>query len=245
MVFITGDIHGQHDIGRLKTDNFPIQKNLSKDDYVIICGDFGCVWNMDNTDKYWLEWLNKKNFTTLFIDGNHENHDLLKTFPEEEWHGGKIHRISDKIIHLMRGQVFEIEEKKFFTMGGAESHDKNHRKKFVSWWSNELPSDEEYKEALNTLEKNNWNVDYVITHCCGGEIENQIYELDNDRFNYKNKLTVFFDELDKKLDYKQWFFGHYHVNRQISEKHYALFYHVLKLNDNSIQKVYPNGKANC
>ena len=73
MIYITGDTHS--DFTRFSTDKFPIQSEMTKNDYVIICGDFGGVWIylVENTyEKYWLDWLNEKNFTTLFIDGNHE-----------------------------------------------------------------------------------------------------------------------------------------------------------------------------
>ena len=39
-VYVTGDTHGDW-MNRLKTDSFPEQKEMTKDDYVIICGDFG------------------------------------------------------------------------------------------------------------------------------------------------------------------------------------------------------------
>lgn len=76
---------------------------------------------------WWRSWLNDRPFTTLFVDGNHEIFDLLNAYPVENWHGGKIHRIAPSIIHLMRGQLFDIEGKSFFTMGGAESHDREFR----------------------------------------------------------------------------------------------------------------------
>lgn len=50
------------------------------DDYVIICGDFGGVWDFEiesMREKMNLEWLNSRNFTTLFVDGNHENYTRL------------------------------------------------------------------------------------------------------------------------------------------------------------------------
>ena len=70
MIYITGDTHIPIDIKKLNTKNFSEQKTLTKEDYVIICGDFGGVWNGKNEEKYWLNWLKNKNFTTLFIDGN-------------------------------------------------------------------------------------------------------------------------------------------------------------------------------
>ena len=38
---------------------------LNKDDYVIVCGDFG-IWNYSEEHKYWMNWFSNKNYTTLF-----------------------------------------------------------------------------------------------------------------------------------------------------------------------------------
>ncbi|WP_260504042.1 hypothetical protein [Paenibacillus illinoisensis] len=74
---------------------------MTKDDYVIIVGDFGLIWDGSNEDRYWLKWLDKtKSFTTLFLDGNHENFDLLEQYPVENWNGGKVHRINKSVIHF-------------------------------------------------------------------------------------------------------------------------------------------------
>lgn len=70
------------------------------------------------------KWFSEKKYTLLWIQGNHENYDMIAEYPIEEWHGGKVrHIVRDKVILLERGQVFEIEGKKFFTFGGASSHD--------------------------------------------------------------------------------------------------------------------------
>lgn len=124
MIYITGDCHA--DFTKFNMENFPEQKEMTKDDYVIICGDFGGVWTKDEEsekEKWWLDWLERKSFTTLFVDGNHENFDRLYSYPVEEWNGGKVHRIRPTVIHLMRGQVFTLEGKKIFAFGGARSHD--------------------------------------------------------------------------------------------------------------------------
>ena len=120
-IFITGDTHA--DFERFKKDVFYEQAELSKNDYVIICGDFGGVWDGSPRERYWLDWLEAKLFTTLFVSGNHENYDLLSEFPVQKWHGGRVQFIRPSIVHLMRGQIYEIEGKRFFTMGGASSHD--------------------------------------------------------------------------------------------------------------------------
>jgi hypothetical protein len=74
-----------------------------------------------------LEWLSKQPWTTLFVDGNHENFPRLYQFPVKDFHGGKAAQINDKIWHLKRGEVFEICGKKIFAMGGATSVDKDQR----------------------------------------------------------------------------------------------------------------------
>jgi len=70
MIYLTGDIHASHGIERLSDKGFPEQNGLTKSDYVIICGDFGCVWDGGKQDQYWQDWLQEKPFTTLFVDGN-------------------------------------------------------------------------------------------------------------------------------------------------------------------------------
>ena len=70
-----------------------------------------------------MDWLAQKDFTLLFVDGNHENYDLLAEFPVQMWHGGKVQMIRENVIHLMRGQMFNLQGRRFFTFGGARSHD--------------------------------------------------------------------------------------------------------------------------
>ena len=227
MIYITGDTHGTEDWEKLSEGNFLEQEYMHPDiDFVIVTGDFGGVWG-DEDDDYVLKFYNSRNFTTLFIDGNHENHDLLDKYPVEEWHGGKVHKISDSIIHLMRGQVFNLEGFTIFTMGGAESTDKQYRKEGESWWAREMPSDEEYKEAIENLRKVNFKVDVVLTHCApegyiGKEMNGFV-----DRSG--NRLTRFLDSLivDCGLEFKHWYFGHYHMN--MDWENFSLVFSSVKL----------------
>lgn len=252
-IYLTGDTHAK--FNRFTTDNFPEQKNLTKDDYVIICGDFGGVWNYlceTKEEKYWLDWLNKKPFTTLFVDGNHENFERLNKYPRMKYHGGMVHRIRDSVLHLMRGYVFDFDGKKFFTFGGAKSHDiqdgildpkdyptlselvkvYNLRTRFgemlrikgISWWKEELPTKAEMDRGIRNLEKVNWKVDYVISHCAPLSISSKMYHDDSD------KLTVYFDDLIKHgLLFRAWYFGHYHNNRTFDYKYHMLYDDIVRL----------------
>lgn len=231
-VFITGDVHGQRRIQRLGLHDFPLGAELDKDDFVIITGDFGLVWADNSEHRYWLRWLEKRPFTTLFIDGNHENFDILDKLPTEEWHGGLVHRIGPSVLHLMRGQVYEIAGATYFTMGGATSVDIPVRKPGVTWWPREMPSSEEYELALLTLEEREWSVDYVITHCCASSVQARI----NASFA-NDELTYFLNDMEEKLDYRHWFFGHYHYDRSLTPKQHSLF--------ESIYEVLPGGDLEC
>ncbi len=221
MIYITGDTHIPEDIHKLSVKCFPEQKTLSKNDFVIICGDFGGIWDDSNEEKYWLKWLSEKNFTTLFIDGNHENFDRLAALPIVSFCGGRAHMTADGIYHLMRSEIYTIDEKKFFTFGGASSHDKKYRKENVSWLKAELPTAAELDYAEKNLIGYNRTVDYVITHCAADSVQNALGFYDGDI------LTEFFERLD--ISYKQWFFGHYHIDKKTDEKHTCVFNRLIRL----------------
>ena len=225
MIYITGDVHCPHDVSKLNTENWPEQKQLTRDDYLIVCGDMGIVWDGSRSDKYWQQWFNTKPCTTLFVDGNHENHPMLSSYMVEEWHGGKVHKIRPHVFHLMRGQVFDIDGIKLFAMGGASSHDKEFRMEGKSWWPEELPSDEEYIEAEHNLERNGWVVDLVVSHCTSDSIQHQLaYWYEHD------KLTnFFFAVVQAKLKYKHWYFGHYHDDRDLDEKHHCIYQDIKRI----------------
>ncbi|TCM99437.1 hypothetical protein EV294_102737 [Paenibacillus sp. BK033] len=230
MIFITGDIHGTIEIGkRLNTRNFPKQRELTKKDYVIVTGDFGLIWKLDAEDQYWLKWLKKqKNFTTLFIDGNHENFDLLEKYPTEFWNGGKIHKINDSVFHMTRGQVFNIDGLKFFTFGGAASHDKEYRVEGKSWWRREMPSQEEYEEGLKNLVNNSWAVDYVLTHTCSIEILNWLNN--HYSFNYEEDIMHnYFQTIQNQLKYNRWFFGHFHYDINLINNNRLIYKDIIEL----------------
>lgn len=252
MIYITGDTHS--DFTRLTEERFPMQVEMTKEDYVIICGDFGGVWTFEEEsvrEKEALDWLNNKNFTTLFVDGNHENYTRLYNYPIVEWHGGKVHKIRDSVLHLMRGEVFNIDNKKIFTFGGARSHDirdgildldeeekiYEYRKRGAyfrirdySWWDLELPTENEMKNGIKNLEKNNYKVDYIISHCCPTNIQSL---LSAGRFK-KDELTDYLQEISEKCEFKKWFFGHYHDNRQVNAEFVLLYEDIIPLEYESI-----------
>lgn len=104
--------------------------------------------------------LEEKPFTTVFVDGNHENHQRLDSYPAETWQGGNVHFIRPSVIHLMRGQVFHIADKSFFVFGGASSHD-------ISAGILE-PDDPNFKKKKKRLDKDPFAL-YRINHMLVGK----------------------------------------------------------------------------
>ncbi len=127
----------------------------------------------------------------------------------------------------MRGQIYEINGKKFFTFGGAESRDKDFRTPFVSWWPQEMPNYQEYMEALNNLENCEYKVDYIITHCAPSRFEKIIYGE-----GYKpNNATEFLDTVCNLVEYKAWYCGHHHLDVDMSNYRMSFLYNrIIELN---------------
>ncbi|MCC8070131.1 MAG: metallophosphoesterase [Ruminococcus sp.] len=219
MIYLTGDTHIPIDIQKLEDEYFPVQLSMSKDDYLIICGDFGGVWDRTKERDQILNTLANRNFTTLFIDGNHENFDILNKMPVSQWHGGKVHFIRDSIIHLMRGQVFEIDGLTFFTMGGGNSTDKAYRVPHRSWWKQEMPNDMEKSIGIENLKLHNNEVDYIITHTAPTDIAIQIRDIHGDEL----PLNEYLLQIKNTVKFKKWFFGHFHDNRIIDDDFILLY----------------------
>lgn len=215
MIYLTGDTHGQIDMFRLGSCNFG-RRNPTRDDYIIVLGDFGLLWHNDKTYRYLLNWLKQKPFTVLWLDGNHENHDWIDRLPVSKWHGGDVHKITDNVIHLMRGNVFTIEDNTFFVMGGAPSIDKERRIEGASWWAREEISREEAETALDNLEAVNGAVDYVLTHTCPRSLITPMFGCKNLLNSY---TEAFLDEVAARVSCRKWYFGHWHVNKEYKRYH--------------------------
>ena len=212
MIYLTGDTHGSLDIDKLCSKRFAVP--INKNDFVIILGDFGFIWQNipDETEKYWLNWFEQKPWTTLFIDGNHENFSRLNAMPVEEWHGGKIHRIGKSVIHLMRGQVFNIEGSTFFTFGGGKSIDAANRTEGISWWPEEQANYREIDEGYENLLKHDNKVDFVLTHTCVTEVCRIVL---GGGYPIPDPMTKVLDGYHSVLDFKKWYFAHWHTDKNL------------------------------
>lgn len=225
-IYLTGDTHGDIDIHKLGARRWPEGKELTRDDYLVILGDFGLVWNNTSNERWWLSWLEGQPWTTLFIDGNHENHDRLDEMPTEEAFGAPVHFVRPHIIHLMRGYAYDLPTDdgsiSVLTMGGARSIDRAFRTEGISWWSREIPSEEERERCLKTIKERNNHIDFVLTHDCpacameGIRLASGIRDARPDEFEkWLSNLEV--------VDCRRWYMGHWHIDAAIDDRHIVLY----------------------
>ena len=213
MIFLTGDTHGLLEIGRLGAANFPAGERLTRRDVVVILGDFGLLWSDPprREERLALGRLEESPWTTLFVDGNHENFPMLHALPEEERFGAPVGVVSPHVLHLRRGYVYTIGGKRCFVFGGARSVDKKSRTPGRSWWPAEIPSAEEYRRGLDSLEASGWSVDWILTHTAPNHI---LQALDLYKYLAGDPVSAYLDEIHREIAYEKWFCGHLHRNRR-------------------------------
>ncbi|MCH5196363.1 MAG: metallophosphoesterase [Oscillospiraceae bacterium] len=226
MIYITGDTHG--DFSRFKD---PKLRKLGKNDALIICGDFGFIWDGSPNEAKLLKKIGKLRYNVLFVEGSHENYDLLEKYEVSEWNGGKTRLISGKLRQLMRGQVYEIAEKTVFAFGGGRSDDSADLDEGRNWWRREIPSDDEFKAGTENLEKAGYKVDFVVTYEPPARMQEFLVGSDG-----KNHINVYFSEIFEKLDFKGWFFGKLHLNKTVPPKYYAVYDGIVPADTTKIKK---------
>lgn len=214
MIYLISDCHGGENI-------LGIERYLelcTDSDLLIILGDVGLSFGNTEENQYFTNWFLSLNKPIAFIDGNHENHSFIDSFPSDIWCGGDVHRLSDTIVHLKRGNIYTIGGKTFFVMGGCKSSAK--WKEMGLWYEGEEPTSAELSLAYKNLNKINNNVDYVLTH--------KYADCRNDEFD-----TLTLEELtrhiDKNVTFKHWYSGHWHYTKFIDNRHTVVYDKPIKI----------------
>lgn len=237
-VFITGDTHGNIDINKLNSKCFSVGCTLTKNDIVIICGDAGFVWYGDDRDSKFIDWISNKPWTTVYVDGNHENFNALCKYPIVNFKGARAHKINDSLYHIIRGEIMTINSKSYFCFGGAPSSDRDYRTENVSWWPQELPIKEEIDNAYINLMSVNNKVDFIITHDVPSKINMllgfngpNMSNYDIEYINISNYLMYIYEN----VAFKYWFAGHYHVDESFDNIN-ILYNDIIEIIDDNYSK---------
>lgn len=208
MILITGDIHG--DITRFKDKRL---RKLKKSDALIICGDFGLVWDGSKREKRILKSLGRRRYNILFVEGVHENFSELEKYETEEWCGGLTRKISGNLRQLIRGHIFEVAGKRIFAFGGGKDDaDSIEIKNYI------CPDENEFSEADNRLKAVSDTVDYIISYSppqtiaefLGGEPQADI-------------ISSYLERKKETVKFTHWFFGKFHITKRIPTRFTAVF----------------------
>lgn len=211
MYYITGDTH--RDFRGLKS--FISKVKTTKEDVVIILGDAGINYFLDERDIQFKKELNELNCTFACVKGNHELHaDEIDSYEEFVWNGAVAYREKefDNIIFLKDGEIYNINGKDTLVIGGAYSVDKYRRLMYgYRWFETEQPSLKVQSHCLSNLAKHDWKVDVILSHTAPISYEPVHLFLNGINQKDVDKTTEeFLEEIKEKTDFKKWYFGHYH-----------------------------------
>lgn len=193
MIFLLGDLHGRPDFSGWQDFCALPEKGKT----LILLGDIRLNEPELPDNQAYTEAILSSRSPIWIVDGNHENFDYLNSCPEEDWQGGRVHRLSENVLHLQRGYVYTIEGKKIFVFGGTEP----------------LITEEELQRGYENLQKHDYRVDYILTH--------DYYTRRNPEGS--KPFEKMMDFIDGSVAFHRWYCGHHHRNEALDEKHSVVY----------------------
>jgi len=155
-LFRLGDLHGgiNFESFYLLKSNFPLESELTKNDVVFQLGDFGYVWYYPESKENYkrdianLNHLADKNYTLLVIPGNHDNYDIINSLPIINKWDGRVYELKlrkNSIYFAIKGEIYTINNKNFFTFGGAATNKEDQNFTYKQYLSKEKVRKKKYK----------------------------------------------------------------------------------------------------
>jgi 3-oxoacid CoA-transferase subunit A len=236
MIYITGDMHGS-----IQTFKDVINKITCKsENTLIVLGDLGVNYYINKIDKKFKSIISQYNINLFVIRGNHDaNPANLYYIKEVEKYGniGYIEEEYPNIFYAKNGEIYIIENNTFLVLGGAYSVDKWYRlEKGYKWFEDEQMTE---KEKQNFWSKNITKVDTILSHTCPySNRPIHLFLTQIDQSSVDNSMENFLDEVKLKVQYKNWFFGHYHADEKIEKNMYMLYNGVIHYKPFKNLKIY-------
>lgn len=213
-VYVSSDVHGELNSTAI-TDYLGM---ASDNDLLIILGDV--CFDFDEggeSDVGFTDWFKSLGKKVAFIDGNHENHPALRSYPTEEWCGGIVHRISENVVYMPRGEIYDIGGKRIFVFGGCKSSEKWHDAGLA--YPEENPTSEEVDRAIAKLREVGNKVDFILTHKYEARIDKNVTE----------ELLRLTEYIEENVEYRRWCYGHWHSESDRDAKHRLIYKTVREL----------------
>ena len=208
MIWLLSDLHGGENLRGFQE----YLDTAGEEDLLILLGDVGLKFAYTEENRRFDEMFLSSTKNIAFLDGNHENFAYINSFPIEDWKGGKVHRLTDHVVHLMRGNIYTIEDKTFFVFGGCKSSPR--WKEMGLWYPGEEPEPEEITLAHRKLTAHDHRVDYILTHK---------YEQTPPKGTVCHDLRELTVWLEDNVQYRHWYSGHWHKDCQVDDAHSVVF----------------------
>lgn len=218
MVYITGDKHADFS----EVFDFCYDKKTSLDDVLIILGDAGINYYANYKDYYLKNSLLQYPITFFCIHGNHEERpENIRTYNIKIFHEGIVYYEKDypNILFAKDGEIYNFNNKNVLVIGGAYSVDKSIRlARGYNWYESEQPSDEVKTKVKDVLSKRDNKIDIILSHTCPYKyLPREMFLNGIEQSKVDNSTEYFLDEIENNTDYKLWYCGHYHTDKEIDK----------------------------
>lgn len=212
---LTGDCHGNF----TKFKNYDKSVQQDEKTAVIILGDAGLNWSLDENDSHMKNFLSKRyKFRIYCVRGNHEARPqdvpgMELVFDEDVEGEVYVQKKWPNIKYFKDWGIYRIGKFKVAVIGGAYSVDKWYRlENGYRWYDNEQLSEEEMLQC--TADLTNEEVDIVLSHTCPINWEPTDLFLNGiDQSRVDKSMELFLEELGQCFKWTVWCFGHYHADR--------------------------------
>lgn len=217
-IYITGDTHADFN----KIFKLCNKYKTNKNDLMIVLGDAGINYYLNDYDYILKEELLNYPITLFCIHGNHEEiPENIKTYKSKTFNGGIVYYEEKypNILFAKDGEVYSLNNKSVLVIGGAYSIDKKYRIKYgYCWYETEQPNAGIKKRVFEAIKNNNNDIDIVLSHTCPYKyMPREVFMSGVDQSKVDYSTEKFLDEVEKKLNYKKWYCGHYHTEKQINK----------------------------
>ena len=213
MLVLTGDTHREFN----RIYEFCEIYDTTPEDVIVILGDAGINYYLNSSDKQLKQELFELPATLFLVHGNHEERPYnIECYKEMSWHGGVVYYEEEypTLLFAKDGEVYDFNGKKVLAIGGAYSIDKDYRLSGgMPWFESEQPDADIKTYVESQLDVVNWKVDYVFSHTVPFSYMPRETFLPNiNSASVDNSTEEWLEMIEKKLEYKRWFAGHFHTN---------------------------------
>lgn len=231
-IFVKGDCHG--DLNFLKS--WCEANQTTKEDYLVLCGDVGLNYFLNKEENKKKYQISNCPITLICVHGNHEerpkNISSYKFEYNENLKCNVWYEEEYPNILFPQDGIVEILGYKCLVLGGAYSVDKYYRiYRNLTWFPEEQMSEEDKERILKILEKEN-SFEYIFSHTVPLIYEKELEDLflpGINQYEVDKSMEEFLSVAHNQIEFKHWFFGHFHDNFDLTDKVTILYNNIVEL----------------